>query len=70
MRFVADFADWDRSTLTLFSGESGQLFSGYYRDEFPAWLRGTPLPLWFSASAVQRHALHHLTLVPRGVPQR
>jgi penicillin amidase len=64
MRFVADFADWDRSTLTLFAGESGLLFSPYYRDEFPAYLRGVALPLWFSQAAVEAHRSHSLRLEP------
>lgn len=64
MRFVADLSDWDHSTLTLFSGESGQLFNAHYRDQFHAWLRGESLPLWFSPAAVRAHAHHDLELTP------
>src|SRR5579875_1067230 len=64
MRFVADLADWDDSTLTLTAGENGEPFGGHYRDQFEAYLRGQPLPLWFSAAAVRAHAAHRLTLVP------
>lgn len=64
MRFVADLSDWDHSTLTLFSGESGQLFNAHYRDQFRAWLRGESLPLWFSQTEVRAHADHDLELTP------
>lgn len=64
MRFVADLADWDRSTLTLVAGESGDVFSPHYRDQWMDYLRGRALPLWFSPSAVEQHARHRLQLVP------
>lgn len=64
LRAVYNFADWDRSTLTLFSGESGQLFNPHYRDEFSAYLRGQALPLWFTAPAVAAHRRHDLRLHP------
>lgn len=64
MRFVADLSNWDQSTLTLLSGESGQLFNAHYRDQFRAWLRGEELPLWFSPTAVKAHAKHDLELTP------
>ncbi|HET9784189.1 MAG TPA: penicillin acylase family protein, partial [Terriglobales bacterium] len=66
MRFVADLADWDRSTLTLEAGESGEPFSRHYRDEFPAYLSARGLPLWFSPAAVAAHRRHHLQLSPLG----
>ncbi len=69
MRFVADLSDWDQSTLTLLSGESGQIFNVHYRDQFRPWLRGEGLPLWFSQAAVRVHAKHDLELTPlRKVP--
>lgn len=64
MRFVADLSDWDQSTLTLLSGESGQIFNVHYRDQFRPWLRGEGLPLWFSQAAVRAHAKHDLELTP------
>ncbi|HUX67030.1 MAG TPA: penicillin acylase family protein [Terriglobales bacterium] len=65
MRFVADLGDWDRSTLTLVAGESGNLFNRHYRDEFGAYLRGEGLPLWFTPAAVARHRAHRLEMVPQ-----
>lgn len=70
LRFVADLADWDRSTLTLFAGENGEPLGGHYRDQFPHYLSGSPVPLWFSRAAVQRHAVHRLRLVGRGTMGR
>lgn len=64
MRFVADVGAWDRSTVTLVAGESGQLFNPHYRDQYLAYLRGVALPLWFSPAAVAAHRQHRLELVP------
>lgn len=64
MRFIADLADWDRSTLTLVAGESGDVFSPHYRDQWQDYLEGRALPLWFSPAAVAQHARHHLALKP------
>lgn len=66
MRFIADPADWDRSTLTLVAGESGLPFNPHYRDQFAAYLAGRGLPLWFSPAAVAAHAAHALELIPAG----
>ncbi|HEY7855669.1 MAG TPA: penicillin acylase family protein [Terriglobales bacterium] len=64
MRFVADLGDWDRSTLNLVAGESGQIFNPHYRDQFLPYLRGLALPLWFTPAAVARHRAHQLLLTP------
>ena len=64
MRFTADLAHWNRSTLTLFSGESGEPFSPHYRDQYPAWLAGRGEPLWFTRAAVAAHLRHTLVLYP------
>jgi penicillin amidase len=64
MRFVADLGDWDRSMLTLVAGESGEVFSPHYRDQFEPYLRGFGLPLWFTPQAVAAHARHTLHLLP------
>ncbi|MGH9476003.1 MAG: penicillin acylase family protein [Terriglobales bacterium] len=64
MRFIADPADWDRSELTLVTGESGLPFNSHYRDQFAAYLAGRGLPLWFSPAAVAAHTRHALELRP------
>jgi penicillin G amidase len=45
-------------------GESGQVFSPYYRDQFPAWYSGTSSPMLFSDAAVEKGAVHKLVLEP------
>jgi penicillin G amidase len=62
-RFTADFGDLDRTTLNLVLGQSGNLSSPWYMDQFPAWLHGATYPLPYSPSAV--HATHTLNLTPQ-----
>lgn len=64
MRMVVDFADLDRSVNNLTLGESGQVSSPYYRDQFNAWYHGRSFPMLFSDDAVARGAVHRLTLEP------
>ena len=66
-RFTADFADLDRSTLNLVNGESGNLFSPYFNDQFEAWYRGTTFGLAFKPETVERTAAHRLRLVGTGL---
>jgi len=64
MRMVVDFADLDGSTQNITLGESGQAFSPYYRDQFPAWYAGTSIPMAFSDAAVEKGTVHKLVLEP------
>jgi penicillin amidase len=48
MRFVATPGNWDDSLLTLTTGESGQVLSSHYKDQWDAYLAGQGLPLEFS----------------------
>ncbi len=43
-RMTVDFSNLDGSTFNVVQGESGQLFSPYYMDHWPAWYGGIPLP--------------------------
>jgi penicillin amidase len=63
-RFTADFADLDRSTLNIVNGQSGNLFSPYFNDQFEAWYRGTTFRLAFNPQTVEATAAHRLRLVP------
>jgi penicillin amidase len=63
-RFTADFADLDSSTLNIVNGESGNLFSPYFNDQFEAWYRGTTFGLAFKPETVERTAQHRLRLLP------
>jgi penicillin G amidase len=57
MRMVVDFADLEKTTLTLTTGESGHPLSSHYRDEFPKWKSGEGVPFSFTASAAGRDKL-------------
>lgn len=48
MRFVATAGAWDDTRLTLTTGESGQVFSSHYKDEWPAYRAGQGLKFEFS----------------------
>ena len=64
MRMVADFADLDQSMQNITLGESGQVFSPYYRDQFSAWYEGKSFPMPFSDAAVEQSTVHKLILEP------
>ena len=48
MRFVATAGAWDETLLTLTTGESGQVLSGHYKDEWAAYRDGRGLKFGFS----------------------
>jgi penicillin amidase len=68
MRMVVDFSDFDRSVQNITLGESGQIFSPYYRDQFDAWYHGRSFPMLWSEEAVRKGAMHRLVLEPASVP--
>jgi penicillin amidase len=47
MRMVADLAAWDRSLLNETIGQSGQVLSSHYRDEWDAYYAGRSFPMQF-----------------------
>ena len=61
MRFVATPGAWDDSLLTLTTGESGQVLSSHYKDQWEAYRDGLGLPLEFSKTGAEST----LTLQPR-----
>lgn len=63
-RTVVDLGDLDNSVENITLGESGQVFSLYYRDQFQAWYEGRSFPMLFSEAAVDRGTVHTLTLQP------
>lgn len=63
-RFVADLSDWDRSLMNLTTGESGQLGSEHYKDQFPVWSEGRGLAAPFSDAAENKARVHRLILEP------
>ena len=53
MRFVTTAGAWDETLLTLTTGESGQVLSGHYKDQWAAYLDGRGLKFEFSKKEAQ-----------------
>jgi penicillin amidase len=64
MRFVANPGDWDNSILLIPAGQSGQLGSSHYSDQFSYWYEGKPIFAPFGDAAEARARKHTLTLKP------
>jgi penicillin G amidase len=64
MRIVDDLSDLDKSVQVITLGESGQVFSPYYRDQVETWYGGGNLPMLFSEMAVDKGTVHKLVLEP------
>jgi penicillin amidase len=63
-RTTVDLADLDRSTLNIVTGQSGNLLSPYYMDQWTAWFNGSTFTLPFSVQAVAAARTHQLVLRP------
>jgi len=63
-RMTVDLADLDSSTLNIVTGESGNIFSDHYMDQWRAWYEGQTFALPFSHSAVEKARAHRLELQP------
>ena len=63
-RMTVDFSNLDGSTLNIVTGQSGQVFSPHYMDQWQAWYTGTTFTLPFTDSAVAAAREHELTLKP------
>ena len=61
MRMVADLSDWDNSLQNIATGQSGQLFSGHYKDQWKDYYEGRSFPMQFN----KVDAKSTLTLQPR-----
>ena len=59
-RMVVDFADLDASLANITIGQSGQIFSPHYKDQWDAYYNGTGLPMRFR----NVNATETLTVVP------
>lgn len=64
MRFIANLGDWDNSILLIPAGQSGQLGSSHYTDQFSYWYEGKPIFAPFTDAAEARVRRHTLTLAP------
>jgi penicillin amidase len=47
MRMTADLADWDNSKLNVLTGQSGQILSSHYSDEWKDYYVGRTYPMQF-----------------------
>ena len=47
MRMNADAGDWSRSLLNVTAGQSGQIFSPHYRDQWGAYYSARSFPMQF-----------------------
>jgi penicillin amidase len=63
-RFTMDWSNIDGSTENIVMGESGNLFSPYYRDQWNDYYGGTTFPLPFTPAAVAAQTRHSLRLLP------
>jgi penicillin G amidase len=70
MRMVADLSNFDNSLMEITTGESGQVGSAYYKDQFPEWFAGSGIPAPFTQSAEDAVRAHRVMLVPAGANQR
>ncbi|WP_431016364.1 penicillin acylase family protein [Bradyrhizobium pachyrhizi] len=64
-RMVLDVGNWDASRAVNTPGQSGDPFSGHYRDLAPLWATGQYVPLLYSRSAVEAATAEAITLTPR-----
>jgi penicillin G amidase len=64
MRFVANLANWDESVMLIPGGQSGQLGSRHYTDQFPYWYEGRAIFQGFSDGAEASAQKHTLRLKP------
>jgi penicillin amidase len=47
MRLNADAGDWDRSLLNIMTGQSGEVLSRHYKDQWPDYYNGQSYPMLF-----------------------
>jgi penicillin amidase len=47
MRLNADLGDWEKSLLNITIGQSGQILSSHYRDQWPAYYEARSFPMQF-----------------------
>jgi penicillin amidase len=64
-RMVLDVGGWDASRTINTPGQSGDPFSGHYRDLAPLWATGQYVPLLYSRAAVEAATAEAITLRPR-----
>ncbi|MBS1828447.1 MAG: penicillin acylase family protein [Acidobacteria bacterium] len=53
MRFVADLSNWEQSLYSVTIGQSGQVLSPHFRDQWDAYYAGRAFPLQFGSVAAK-----------------
>ena len=53
MRFIADLANWDGSLNNIDIGQSGQILSRHYKDQWDAYYVGRSFPMQFEKVEVK-----------------
>jgi acyl-homoserine lactone acylase PvdQ len=64
-RMVLDVGYWDASRTINAPGQSGDPFSGHYRDLAPLWATGQYVPLLYARATVEAATGDAITLFPR-----
>jgi penicillin amidase len=63
-RMTVDFSNLDAATMNIVTGQSGQIFSPHYLDQWQAWMEGRSFVSAFTDQAVDRAKKHELRLEP------
>jgi penicillin amidase len=63
-RFTMDWSNIDGSSENIVLGESGNVYSPYYRDQWSDYYNGRTFAMPFSPAAVSANTQHTLRLVP------
>ncbi len=64
-RMTVDCSNLDASTFNVVIGESGQLFSPYYMDQWDAWYNNKTFTMEYSDAALKVGRAHELRLEPK-----
>ena len=57
MRMAADLSDWEKSRLSLVIGQSGQILSRHYRDQWETYYVGSSFPMPYRKADVKDKVL-------------
>jgi len=68
LRFIIDVGRWDQSRFVLLSGQSGHLFSPYYRDQTALWRNGQSIRIHCSDNEMASAQSLVLEPIPSAVP--
>lgn len=61
-RQIIDFSDFDKSTVIMPLGNSGNMASPYYKNQLRDWFEGKDYPMCWTRKKVEEHQKHKLLL--------